>query len=297
MSRPWQNCRMFSIERSVTFPLLGLLLAVPATAAVPAPERPLTDPKMVTSRSEPQAQPVPISDLFYSRTIGDAAWSPDGRDVVLSTNLTGRLNLWRTPAGGGWPLQLVQSEDAQSGAVWSPDGATIVFESDRAGGEIFDLFAVPANGGAVTNLTASADVSEESPLFSADGKRLAYVRKGKDESASNIALLELASRQVRLLTHESSRDHEWSPVAFSSDGRALFAIRSDAGFLDASAWRIDLESGAASELTPHKDKARVLLAGISPDSRWLALTSNARDGHDEVALYDTLEKRDRKSVV
>jgi hypothetical protein len=32
---------------------------------------------------------------------------------------------------------------------WSPDGKCIVLESDVGGNELFDLYAVPANGGAV----------------------------------------------------------------------------------------------------------------------------------------------------
>jgi dipeptidyl aminopeptidase/acylaminoacyl peptidase len=137
-----------------------LLFVSPAFADVPGPERPLTDPKSFGSASEPTARPVPIADLFFSRGLGGAAWSPDGKEVVLTTNLTGRYNLWKVSSDGAWPVQLTQSDDRHSGASWSPDGKTIVFESDRAGGEIFDLYAVPAGGGAIENLTGSDDVSE-----------------------------------------------------------------------------------------------------------------------------------------
>jgi dipeptidyl aminopeptidase/acylaminoacyl peptidase len=272
---------------------LWSLLASTAAAAVPGPERPLTDPRSLTSAHDPLARPVPVGDLYFSRSIRDAAWSPDGREVVLSTNLTGRFNLWKTATDGAWPVQLVQSDDAQSGAVWSPDGKTIVFQSDHEGGEIFDLYAVPAAGGAVENLTHSDDVSEENPLFSRDGARLAFDRKGKDESATDVALLDLATHEVRKLTHEATRDHGWHAVAFSRDGRSLFATRYDAGFLDASAWRIDIGSGTAEELTPHKGQALFALTAVSPDSHWLALTSNARDGHHEVVLLETFERRYR----
>jgi hypothetical protein len=36
---------------------------------------------------------IPVDDL-YTRSVGGGAWSPDGKQIVFSTNLTGRNNLW-----------------------------------------------------------------------------------------------------------------------------------------------------------------------------------------------------------
>ncbi|HYK50731.1 MAG TPA: hypothetical protein VEU94_13480 [Terriglobales bacterium] len=51
-------------------------------------DRTLTDPKSVSSESNPTAHPVPIDDLYYTRSASGAAWSPDGREVVLTTDLS-----------------------------------------------------------------------------------------------------------------------------------------------------------------------------------------------------------------
>ena len=69
---------------------LPLLFAAPALAAIPTPPRPVTDPKSLVSPADPQAAPVPIDDLVFSRGALDAAWSADGRQLFVSTNLTGR---------------------------------------------------------------------------------------------------------------------------------------------------------------------------------------------------------------
>ena len=150
------------------------LAANAASAAVPAPQRALTDPQTLNSVANAAAAAVPVRDLFFSRSNAGAAWSPDGKEVVVSTNFTGRYNLWRVSAAGSWPVQLTQSDDRQAGVAWSPDGKWIVFQSDHAGGEIFDLYAVPAQGGAVINLTDSDDVSEERANWSPDGKTLYF---------------------------------------------------------------------------------------------------------------------------
>jgi Tol biopolymer transport system component len=86
------------------------------------------------------AAPVLVADLFFAHGAMGAIWVPYADAVVISANLTGRYNLWTLPAKGGFPLQLTQSDDAQSGLAASPDGKWIVFQSDHGGDEIYDLY-------------------------------------------------------------------------------------------------------------------------------------------------------------
>src|SRR5271155_5051780 len=123
---------------------LLLVFSITVLAASDSPDtREITDPRSLSSLPALGAIPIPVDDLFYTRSVSGGAWSPDGKQVVFSTNLTGRNNLWKVSAAGGWPIQLSQSDERQSGATWSPDGKWIVFESDQGGGEIYDLFAIP----------------------------------------------------------------------------------------------------------------------------------------------------------
>jgi dipeptidyl aminopeptidase/acylaminoacyl peptidase len=267
---------------------LGLVLVVavmPAVAAVPTPQRELTDPRSLRSPANLNAAPVPIADLFYTRSNGGIAWSPEGKEVVISTNLSGRLNLWKASTEGSWPVQLAHSDDRQIGAAWSPDGKWIVYESDTGGNELFHLFGIPADGGATENLTDTSDSSETAAHWSPDGKWLAIERKLKDAPATDIALLDWSTRKITLLTHESTPDHLWQLVAWDIDGRSIYANRSNAVSSDSSAWRIDVASGRAEELTPHKGEAVIQLTGVSSDGQTLAVTSNEKGGIPKAALF------------
>jgi Tol biopolymer transport system component len=267
-----------------------LYVALPALAAVPTPRRELTEPRSLVSVSNPNVAPVPIADLFYTRSNGGIAWSPDGSEVVISTNFNGRLNLWKVSSEGSWPVQLARSEDRQIGATWSPDGKWIVFESDTGGNELFDLFAVPAGGGAIVNLTQSSDASETAAHWSADAKWLAFERKSTDAPVTDIALFEWATHKVRLLTHEATPDHLWQLVAWSSDGNSIYANRSNVASSDSSAWRIDVASGKTEELTPHTGDVFIQLTGISPDGQVLALTSNSQGGLARAATFNVASR-------
>jgi hypothetical protein len=107
-------------RRLVKFSRLASLLvfSITALAASDSPDtREITDPISLVSTPAIGAIPIPVDDLFYTRSVGGGAWSPDGKQVVFSTNLTGRNNLWKVSAAGGWPIQLSQSDDRQSGAA------------------------------------------------------------------------------------------------------------------------------------------------------------------------------------
>jgi len=269
------------------------LLALMTTAAAnaQAPNRPITDPKAIVSAAIPAAPPPPVAALFDARGGAGAAWSADGKSVVVATNLTGRFNLWTFPAAGGAPTQLLKSDDRQSSQVASPDGKTILFQSDVGGAERYDIFAVPVGGGVPVNLTNTPDVSETDPEFSPDGRLVAFNRKVNSESSSNIAVMDMATHTVRVLTHEADPTFGWQIETWADGGRTLIANRANTVGTMASAWRIDVATGKAEELTPSKGEVVTEASDITPDGRYLAVTSNIQSEQSQAALYDIAAHR------
>ncbi|HUA16604.1 MAG TPA: S9 family peptidase [Verrucomicrobiae bacterium] len=278
---------------------LRSLAAVVMTALCPlllassSPEdRALTDPRSVGSESNASAHPVPIDDLYYTRSASDAAWSPDGKEVVLTTDLSGRQNLWKVNAAGGWPLQLTQSDDRQFGSAWSPDGKWIVYQQDSGGNEMWDLYAVPSEGGEAVNLTNTPEIREEGAVWSPDGKTIAFAYKPKDSPNYDIALLDWQSRKVHKLTNEETQNHSWGAVAWTADGKTIFANRSEtSGSSESDVYVIDVASGKAENLTAHEGKVLFAATSLSPDGHTLLITSNQKNGANNVALLDGATKK------
>jgi dipeptidyl aminopeptidase/acylaminoacyl peptidase len=268
------------------------LLCLPFLAQSSGPDsRQLTDPTSIASAPNPSAQPIPIDDLYFTRSLYGASWSPDGKQVVFTTNITGRPNLWKVGADGGWPIQLTQTDERQYNPVWSPDGKWIVYQQDTAGNELWDLFAMPSGGGPAVNLTNTPNIREQTPRWSPDGRTIALDYKPKDGTRYDIALLQWDTSAVRQLTHESSPNRNWSSAAWSPDGKTLYANRTEVSGTDADVYAIDVASGQTTNLTPHQGNVFFSASSLSPDGKTLLVSSNQKGGYQNVALLDVATRK------
>lgn len=140
--------------------------------------------------------------------------------------------------------------------VFAPDGASIVFSARIAGDSEpwstnFDLYRVAVDGsGEPENLTADNPAWDAHPVFSPDGSTLAWLamkRPGFEADRFHIMLRDLRSGATR----ELAADWDRSPnhIAFSADGRTLYATANDTGRTPLFA--IDLRSGRVERVEPH----------------------------------------------
>lgn len=258
------------------------------TTAVPAsPDaRVATDAQTIRSTPNPKARPVPIDNLYFTRSVWGAAWSPDGREVAFTSDIAGRFNLWKVRATGGWPVQLTQSDEIQGGTVWSPDGKWILYQQDVGGNELYDVYAIPGDGGAVVNLTNTPKIRETTPRWSPDGNTIAIGFKPESAMVYDVALIDWRTRAVRKLTTETATDRNWSFVAWSRDGKTVYANRGEVSFTDGDVYSIDVATGKTRNLTPHEGKVITYATSLSPDGKTLLITSNAKNGYQNVALLD-----------
>lgn len=272
--------------------LLSIVLLTASVFAQTGPkDRQITDPKSVAVPSYSNAKPVPVEDLYLTRSVTSAAWSPDGKDVSLSTNLTGRINLWKVSAKGGWPLQLAQSDDRQVNGTWSPDSRWIIFQQDKGGNELWDLYAVPREGGEVVNLTSTPDVREEEPRWSADGKWVAFIIKPKSSPHYDVAVMDWSTRQVRKVTNESDPQYSWNVIDWGPDGKTFYATRNNHDDTDGDIYSIDVASGKKTNLTTHQGNVFNNGSAVSRDGKQILLTSNAKGGYNNIALLDIATKK------
>lgn len=269
--------------------LMALPAAHPAIAQIATPDRPVTNPASLQSPVNPKARAVPVADIGASRTLGSVAWSIDGKQIFVATNLTGRTNIWRTDTAGSWPVQLTQSDDAQTGLTASADGHYVYFQQDVGGNEYSDIYRVSVDGGAVENLTNTPDRRESGMLPGPVGGLVALSTKLKSQGQTNVAVMD-ATGAVRVLTQEADPQYGWTPIAWIDGGKALIANRDRIDSKVGEVWRIDVASGAATKLIAKADTVYDA-ADATADGKWIAVNTDVGTGQIHAGLYDVAAKR------
>lgn len=109
-------------------------------------------------------------------TAGRPRWSPDGRHIAFEFHPNERSEIYVVEVPGGVPhlLKTIPGADNLSPS-WSRDGKFIYFASKR-GAEAFQIWRMPAQGGAPVQLTKHGGIS---PVESAGGEYLYYSKYEK----------------------------------------------------------------------------------------------------------------------
>lgn len=144
-----------------------------------------------------------------------------------------------------------------------------------------EVVTIPAEKGDPRNLTQTVGVHERFPVWSPDGKLIAYFSDESGEYALHVASQE-AKGQVKKYKIDGAGFYEtpvWSPdsqkISFSDNSWSLY-------------W-IDLKTGVVKKISSEyqygPSRAKTIYSVWSPDSKWLAYTLNTQAYIQRVNLY------------
>lgn len=152
----------------------------------------------------------------------------------------------------------------------SPSGKRALFEARG------DIYSVPVENGEIRNLTNTQGVREISPVWSPDGKQIAYYSDATGEY--ELYLLENKDgAKPRQITHGSAawkHTAEWSP-------RSTHLVYSDRSM---KLWLVDISSGKQTAI----DQAtadEINDYTFSPDGDWIAYSKTAPNYQSALWLY------------
>ena len=151
----------------------------------------------------------------------------------------------------------------------SPDGTEVAFTSnvDRSGVDTnFDIFTLPVEGGTpqtLVNLTPDNPADDAAPVYSPDGRLLAFRRqqiKGFYADRARLMLFDRRGSKLRNLSEEWDRSADglvWSP-----DSGSLFGAIDDAG--TRRIYRFDVSGGDPKAVTREHSFGSLAVAGSGP---------------------------------
>jgi TolB protein len=178
------------------------------------------------------------------------AWSPDSRRLAVTLTKDGTSQIYLIDVDGEGLSRITYSPSIDTEPNFSPDGRYIMFTSDRAGSPQIYRMAVDGSGDPERmTFEGSYNVT---PRHSPDGKSFVFIHRS--EGRFNVALQDIATRQVQLLTIGSfDQSPTFAPngkmilyasllkgrgilAAVSSDGRIKQRITAQAGDIREPAW-------------------------------------------------------------
>jgi regulation of enolase protein 1 (concanavalin A-like superfamily) len=158
---------------------------------------------------------VPLDTGFATRCNNDHVLSFDGTMMGISHHAPeagGKSVIYVLPATGGVPRRVTEHGPSYLHG-WSPDGRSLVFTGERDGE--FDIYRVPAEGGAEVRLT-SAEGLDDGSEYSPDGAWI-YFNSARTGRMQLWRMRPDGTGQERL-THGELND--WFPHV-SPDGKRL----------------------------------------------------------------------------
>jgi len=148
------------------------------------------------------------------------AWSPEGGRIafIRRTGPTRRPDLFVMSSTGGGRMRLTSSAMPERDPSWSPEGTLIVYAAPTSVNGDVHLFLVRADGRGRRQLTSQAAGSaDRAPVFSPDGRRIAFV-SDRAGGFPELYVMDADGSNVRRLTNNGEIDGNPS---WSSDGTRL----------------------------------------------------------------------------
>jgi dipeptidyl aminopeptidase/acylaminoacyl peptidase len=135
--------------------------------------------------------------------------------------------------------------------AWSPDGQEIAYTAqlgrDFAWSTDLNLYLVAVSGGPAKVITGENKASDTGPVYSPDGRTIAYramARPGFESDRYRIKLYDRASGQTRTLTE--AWDRSPGSVQWSPDGKTLLVTAADSA--RQKIFRVDVATGQPREI-------------------------------------------------
>lgn len=115
-----------------------------------------------------------LNDFFRTYAITGFAVSKDEQRVALSTNLSGKYNVWGLDLPNAYPFPLTYRDQTPRTLKFDPQGRYILVGFDTDGDENIQLYAISPNGGDLVPVRTHEGRSHFAGPLSKDGNRVYY---------------------------------------------------------------------------------------------------------------------------
>ena len=157
-------------------------------------------------------------------------WAPDGKSIAMVLSKGGNPDVYVLDLDTDKISNITNHYGIDTEPDWMPDGKSIVFTSNRGGSpQVYQQDIYRKNNGQFLSkgkarrLTFEGKFNARAKVFPS-GDALALVHKGHGATDFNIAVLDLKTNRLRLLTSSKLED---SPSISPSGRRLIYSVQGD----------------------------------------------------------------------
>jgi len=214
------------------------------------------------------------------------AWSPDGKWIAYMSDYDGdeQWDIFIVSPKTGQVVNVTHTREiAEEYPRWSPDSRYLAYTVKPKDSSVYEIDVFDMLMREVKHVTSGtpADKVNDDPIWSHDGKFIAYTQAQAKGTDSNIFIAEVATGQSTLLTpHEGEQLYHANDI--SPDGKKLLITSNAANGYD-NVGLLDIATRKISWLT--KEKWEINGENFSPDGKTVVWTANT-DGDVDICLHN-----------
>lgn len=212
------------------------------------------------------------------------AFSPDGTELLISSDRSGVFNAYALPVSGGEPVALTTSTTSAVYALsWFPADRRILYTADNGGNELNHIY-VRGENGEVTDLTPGEALKASFVGWTGDRSGFWIVTNERDPKFFDLYRYDTASYAREQIYRN---DQGYAVSAVSRDGRWL-GLGKPRTSADSDVYVVDLSSKekTAELVTAHEGNVAHGVYGFTADSRSLIYATNEYGEFDQAWSYD-----------
>jgi len=230
--------------------------------------------------------PYTIEDFLNIKTAWASGFSPDSSKVLVSSNLTGTMQLYTVPLVGGSLSRITDFEEPVAGS-YLPTSDEILVQKDEGGNERLQIYLMDDDGGNFRPVVYDPESIHRLGGVTRDGASIAYACNRRNGVDFDVFVRVLGTGEERCVFDMGG----WcQPVGFSPDGRYLSVYRLTDRNADNDIYLVDLAAGETLHVTPHDDEAAFTAPHWMPDGSTFFFTSDHDREFQCVARYSMSER-------
>ncbi|WP_099355268.1 S9 family peptidase [Fredinandcohnia onubensis] len=242
-----------------------------------------------------------VEQFFKTFGIQNFTISPDEKQVVFSTNLSGKYNLWGIDLPNQFPYPLTFNDQSCQELTYDKNGQFLIAGFDKDGDENTQLYAIQPQGGELKPIRIQEGQRHMIALLSKDGKKLYYTSTKDNAMCLNSYCYNLETEEE--LVMNVGKDAATYLLALSPDESSQIYLKHFANTYSLAFLHKD---GTEVRLTPETEQQHTVSDVLFTSDSTIYLLTDYNDDFSYLAKYDvttntfskvaSFEKEEMKSI-